>query len=198
MKYLSGVRGRFSKRDFPVFTINDIRMLLNGSGVSDEYVHLMVHNLMRRSEIVRITKAVYTFHKDEAVVGFAFYPFYYGFENALNIMGISGQGTNMIVVTPKNVRQGVRTFVNRNFRVKRIRGSMFFGYKTVEYDGFWVPVSDLEKTVIDMLYFQGGIRDELWPGILERLDRKRIREYLKRYDAKFGKKVLDEIRARSS
>jgi predicted transcriptional regulator of viral defense system len=78
--------------------------------------------------------------------------------------------------------------------VKRIRNDMFFGYKTIEYDGFMVPVSDLEKTVIDMLYFHGGIRGELWPGILERLDRKRLREYLERYDGRFGKRVLLELK----
>ena len=192
MKYLAFVRERFSKKDFPTFTAQDLKMSLKHTGIGVNYIYLMVHNLLRRKEIIRITRAVYTFHKDEAVVGFAFYPFYYGFENALNIRGISEQGTNLIVVTPRNVRQGVRTFAGRNYRIKRIGGGMFFGYETMEYDGFTVPVSDVEKTVIDMLYFHDHIREELWPEIARRMDMKKFRDYLKRYDGRFAERALAE------
>ncbi len=196
MKHLSFVRERFSKKDFPIFTVQDVKTALSNKGISAGYVYLLFHNLVKRKEIIRITKAVYTFHKYDIVVGFAFYPFYYGFENALNMRGISEQGTNLIIITPKNVREGIRSFQGRNFRIKRIKNEFFFGYETMEYDGFKVPVSDLEKTIIDMFYFDDYIREELWPEILKNLDMKKLNLYLNRYDKKFRKRVLNEITKR--
>ena len=59
---------------------------------------------------------------------------------------------------------------------------------------FWIPVSDIEKTVIDMLYFDDYIRDELWPGILEQLEMERLNDYLKRYKKEFRGKMLKTIK----
>ncbi len=191
MKYIGDVRKQFNSPRFPVFRASELRTI----GIGKDYVKRLAHLLIAKGEIIRITRGIYTFHDNAYVVGFAFSPFYYGLEDALRIRGLSEQGTNPLVVTTRNVRGGLRKFGESNYVIYKIEKEYFFGYNMEKRDGFWVPVSDLEKTVIDMLYFQGGIRDELWPGILERLDRKRIREYLKRYDAKFGKRVLDEIRA---
>lgn len=190
MKYISLVRQTFSGSGFPTFTMSDIRVLLGSKGCSYAYVRLMLHNLIRKGEITQLTRGVYTFHRDAVVVGFAFHPFYYGLENALSIRGLSGQGTNFIVMTTRNVRTGVRTFMGRNYVVNRIGGDQLFGYNLVQYGETWVPVSNVEKTVIDMVYFNDGIRDELWSGILGVLNMKRLREYLTRHKPEFRKRVL--------
>jgi predicted transcriptional regulator of viral defense system len=193
MKYMSYLKSRFSKPDFPTFRVSDLRLAFSEKGIDDDYLYLMVHNLEKRGEIKRITRGIYTFHNDVSVIGFAFLPFYYGFENALTIRGISLQGTNPIVVTPRNVRQGVRVFKGRNYLVKRIPSNLFFGYDLLKRGSFWIPVSNLEKTIIDMMYFDNYIRDELWSGILKELDMKRLREYLKRYKKRFRDEMLKTI-----
>ena len=193
MKYITRVRQAFSKNDFPTFTMSDIRLLLKSNGVSYAYVRLMLHNLIKKGEIIQLTKGIYTFHHDVVVVGFAFRPFYYGLEDALMLRGLSGQGTNFIVMTTQNVRTGVRTFSGRNYVINRIRSEHFFGYDLIKYGEFWIPVSDVEKTVIDMIHFNGGIRDELWPGILKVLKMKKLREYLKGYKPGFRKRVVGVV-----
>jgi len=194
MKYTSDLKDRFFKANFPVFRISDIRLSFSRTGIKDNYLYLMLHNMERRKEITRIIRGVYTFHGDVNVVGFAFQPFYYGFEDALSIRGISLQGTNPIVVTLRNVRQGVRTFRGRNYLIRRIPQNLLFGYSMVKRGEFWIPVSDIEKTVIDMLYFDDYIRDELWPGILEQLEMERLNDYLKRYKKEFRGKMLKTIK----
>ncbi len=195
MRYLERVRSTFSGKDFPTFTIDDLRLSLKGTGISDAYIYVMLHNLLKNGEVTRITRGIYTFHDDAVVAGFAFRPFYYGLESALSIRGVSGQGANYIIMTPRNVRTGMRSFHGRNYRVQRVESGLMFGYSVVRYGSFWVPVSDVEKTVIDMLYFDGAIRDELWPGIAAALDRKRLMDYLKRYPPYFRKRALDSVAA---
>jgi predicted transcriptional regulator of viral defense system len=190
MKYIKDVEKEFRKPSYPVFKSQDLASFKVGR----KYRKRMTHLLLSSGRIERITRGIYTFHNDVSVVGFAFPPFYYGFENALTLRGVSLQGTNPMVVTPRNVRQGVRVFKGRNYIVRRIPPKLFFGYNMLKRGNFWMPVSDLEKTVIDMMYFDDYIRGELWPGILEKLDMKRLKEHLKRYKKEFREKMLKTIR----
>jgi len=198
MKYLKYVREHFGDSSFPTFSIGDLRTALVQRGIGDAYLKRLVNHMMKSGEITRITRGEYTLHGDATVAGFAFRPFYYGLEDALRIRGLSMQGTNPIVMTTRNVRRGVRQFQGRNYVVYRIQRMHFFGYTLEPYMDFWIPVSDLEKTVIDMVYLGGGIRDELWPGILKALDRKRLDEYLQRYEPWLKEKVHRLIRERSA
>jgi len=76
----------------------------------------------------------------------------------------------------------------------RIKKEYFFGYKLIQYNGFWVPVSDLEKTLIDMIYFKIGIRNELKPSILKALDRKKLKGYLEHYNKRINAKIYAELK----
>ncbi|MDE1869069.1 MAG: type IV toxin-antitoxin system AbiEi family antitoxin domain-containing protein [Candidatus Micrarchaeota archaeon] len=181
MRYMEELVGTFSKDEHPIFTSKDAALALKGRGISSDYLNLMLHNLAKTGRITRITKGAYTFHDDAAVVGFAFQPFYYGLESALWLRGISGQGANFIVMTPRNVRAGIRDFKGRNYRVQKIHVGMMFGYGLVRYGRFWLPVSDLEKTVIDMACLGYHINDELLPVIRKRIDRKKLEGYTKRF-----------------
>jgi hypothetical protein len=58
----------------------------------------------------------------------------------------------------------------------------------------WLPVSDLEKTIIDMVYYGDVIRDELWPAILKALSPTKLNGYLEKYPPGFSKKVIGLIR----
>lgn len=191
MKYINEIRKEFNSSNFPVFKIQDIKTILGIKGASDAYIRLLVYNMLKRGEIIRITRGIYTFHIDEATVaGFAYLPFYYGLEDALSERGISLQGTNPFIITTRNVRTGVRQFKGRNYLIKRIPAKYFFGYELVRYYDFWIPVSDVEKTVIDMIYFRYHISYELWPGIIEKLDKQKLQEYLKKYSKRFSDKVM--------
>jgi predicted transcriptional regulator of viral defense system len=189
MKHVKDIRKRFANPSFPVFKASELRTM----GVGKKYSKRLLHLLLSKGEIARITRGIYTFHDDVTVVGFAFQPFYYGLEDALRIRRLSLQGTNPLVLTARNVRMGVRQFKGRNYVVYRVRKEHFFGYSLVKYGDFWIPVSDIEKTIIDMIYFDNGIRDELWPGLIKSMNIKNLNRYLKRYKPKFRERVLAEV-----
>ncbi|MEM3841466.1 MAG: hypothetical protein QXN59_02120 [Candidatus Micrarchaeaceae archaeon] len=188
-KYAKEFKRIFSSYDYPAFKATDVALAFKAKNISNGYIRLMLHNYLISGEIVRITKGVYTFHKDLIVAGFAFTPFYYGLESALSIMGISMQQTNNVIITPRNVRQGTRTLFGRNYRIARINKRMFFGYEIVKFGNFWVPISNLEKTLIDMAYFKVTLRNELHEEIKKKIDRKRLNAYVKRCSHILGLKA---------
>ena len=194
MKYINDIRNQLQDVRFPVFKVSDLK---NIEGLSDSYRRLLLHNLLFRGEIVQITRGVYTFHKDVDVVCFAFSPSYYGLEDALSIRGLSDQATNPIVMSKRNVRRGTRHFIGRNYLVYHVDKRLFFGYEMVKHNDFWIPVSDPEKTLIDMLYFGYEVRDELWSRLLKTISKSKLRGYLGFYRASFMEKVLDEVKAKN-
>ncbi len=174
---------------FPVFTIQDIKSWAIANSMAKDYVYLMLHNLENRGEIERITKGIYTFHGDISVVGFAFRPFYYGLEYALYVHGFSEQGSNPVVITSRKVRNGIREFKGRNYVVHRIAKKHLFGYELVKVGSLWVPVSDPEKTLIDMIYFRHYLPENLLKALLNATENRKIGAYLEGYEKRFADKV---------
>ncbi len=162
------------------FTITDLRVILGKHKISKGYLNLLVHNLLAKGEIRRVSRGVYTFSDETEVVGFGFRPFYYGLQEALSLRNLWEQESNPIVITPRKVRSGVRIFNGANYVVKRIDRRMFFGFRTMKYKNFWIPVSDVEKTLIDFVYFKEHLSPEGIDEIKRRIDRKVLNRHLKR------------------
>lgn len=190
MKYINNIRGALSAEGFPVFSISDIRVMLSSQGAKKEYAYTLLHNLIARKEVIRITRGAYTFHKEIRVVGFAFSPFYYGLEDALSIRGIWEQGANPIIITRRKIRNGVRKFIGRNYVLHKIDKKHFFGHELFKIGGIWVPVSDIEKTFIDLVYFRHYIRDDVLDYMRRNVKVEKLNGYLKTYDERFSAKVL--------
>lgn len=177
MKYIAGVRDHFRK--VPAFSLSDLKVFLGKKGISTAYLRLLVHNLLAKGELKRISRGVYSFSSETQIVGFGFKPFYYGLQDALSLHNLWEQETNPVVITPRKVRSGVRKFDGSNYVVKRISRKMFFGFETVKYAGFWVPVSGFEKTLIDFVYFRQPLSKDVSKELWKRVNRKKLREYLK-------------------
>ena len=133
MKYTAYIREHFNDPKSPVVEFRELKTVLGLKKISQGYLKRLVSYLIKKGELKHISKGVYTFHDDIAVVGFAYRPFYYGLENALTIRKISEQGTNPVIITTKSVRPGIRKFENGNYMMKRINKHMFFGYDVVKY-----------------------------------------------------------------
>ncbi|MBI5635756.1 hypothetical protein HY993_02215 [Candidatus Micrarchaeota archaeon] len=174
----------------PAFSITQLKTLFGTKKISREYLHLLVHNLLKRKKIYRITKGAYSFSDDTQVVGFAFEPFYYGLQDALSLHGLWEQETNPIVITPRRVRSGLRKFCGSNYVVRRIGRKMFFGYAMMKYGDFYIPVSDPEKTLIDFAHYGAPLDGNARKELRKKIDKKKLLEYLKKTPEKTRKKTL--------
>ena len=181
MTLTSELRRRFSAE--PAFSSRDIRTFFAKRRLSEAYQNLMVHKMVAGGKLFRIGRGAYTFHGDAQVVGFAFQPFYYGLQDALSLRGIWEQETVPVAVTPRRVRAGVRAFLGVNYIVRRVSRRMFFGYEMVKRGGFWVPVSDVEKTFLDMVYFRQPLPQELVRAMAGQMRPEVLKGYLARSPA---------------
>ena len=151
----------FKSKKYPAFSAKDVVRI----GVPKTYVKTLIHNEMKKGALKRIRKGWYTYHDDPMVAVFAFMPAYLGLESALSIRNIWDQETIPVIITPNRVRPGVRDIMGTNVVIRRINPKQFYGYETLNYYGFWVPVSTLEKTYEDLKYF----REKIDPKTIARL-----------------------------
>ena len=167
----------------PVFTSGDVERLVGDRG----YALLLLHNMVKRGELHRISRGYYSLHDDPTLTVFTMRPAYLGLQDALSTRGLWEQETNAVVVTTSKAKPGTRRVMGSNVVVHRINPRFFFGYDYLldKAGGFYVPVSDLEKTLIDLVYFGESPGREILSGLAARADRKLLAEYLSRYDGAF-------------
>ena len=162
----------------PAFSSYEARNFFTFRHGPEGYYKLVLNNLVRSGRIYRITRGQYTFHDEVQYVGFAFRPFYYGLQDALSIRNLWEQETNPLIITPRRVRSGIRTFLGRNYLIRWIERSMFFGYSLVEYGDFFIPVADAEKILIDMVYYHEFLPEEIKNEIVSSVNKEKLQEYI--------------------
>ena len=186
IKYIDKVREFFKIN--PVVSISSIKKFINKK--EKDYVYLLVNNLLKKNEIKRITKSFYTIYEDTSLIVFCFKPSYLGLQDALSIHNLWEQETNPIVITTKKVRNGVRKVFGNNAILRRISPRYFFGFEYKKDGDFYFPVSDIEKTLIDLVYFRQSIDKETIKEIKKRIDRKKLNSYLIKYPKRTRTRVL--------
>ncbi|MEM2989455.1 MAG: hypothetical protein QXU06_06065 [Candidatus Bathyarchaeia archaeon] len=182
-------RVREFARSTPIFRARDIGLIVKDGG----YSGLILHKLARRGEVNRVVKGWYSIHDDPIVSVFCFRPAYIGMQEALSLRGIWEQETNVVILTTRRVRVGVRDILGSNVVLHRLDKKYFFGFELLRYDRFFIPVSDLEKTLIDLVYFNEVPGRDVLREIEKGLDRRRLGEYLARYPTRFGERVRRAI-----
>ncbi len=189
MKYKKGFLEYFEK--FPIFTFSDANMFLSKQGASQDYARKLISIMLKRGELQRVTKGHYTTKKDMDVIGYAFKPFYYGLGFALSYHGLSSQGYNLTVMTTKTVRSGVRRIFGTNVVIQRIPKELFLGYEDMTTQTFHFYISDIEKTLLDMLYFDFVVEDYVYVNTFKRINKAKIKRYLKRFSKRVTKRYSE-------
>lgn len=179
------MRGFF--RESPVVSIHSLKSFIKKK--NKQYIYLAISNLLKKGEIKQLTKGFYTIHEETSLIVFCFKPSYLGLQDALSIHNLWEQETNPVVITTRKVRQGLRKVLGNNFMLHRISPKYFFGFEYKQYGDFYVPVSDIEKTLIDLAYYRQYIDPVTLREFRKRIDKKKIKEYLHAYPPRFQKRV---------
>lgn len=183
MKYIDKVR-EYSKRT-PLFDTKSVSRLVGDAN----YTYVLLNHLLKKGEIKRLTKGYYTIYEEPSLIVYCMKPAYLGLQDAMSFHNLWEQETLPVVVTARKVRSGIRTVFGSNVLIRRVSPKHFFGYDYYKYDSLLLPVSDIEKTFIDMVYFN-EIRKDIIRNFKGRIDKEKLQRYLKKYDKKFGRKVV--------
>ncbi len=177
--HLAAVREFIAKT--PVFRARDVELMVKDRA----YTSLLLHNLERRGEVQRMVKGWYTARGDPSLAVFAFRPAYLGLQEALSLRDLWEQETSVVIVTCISVRPGVREILGSNAILHRIDAKYFFGFDYLDYGGIAMPVSDVEKTLIDLVYYRELPGTDVLRRLAKEADESKLREYLLRYPQRF-------------
>lgn len=187
IKYIGSVMDFLEKT--PVANMRDFRMIIK----NPDYSRLLLHNLEKTGKIWRITRGFYSLYNDPSLAVFCFRPAYIGMQDALSVHDLWEQETNTIIITQKKARPGIRKIMDSNVVIHRLDKKYFFGYELTKQGDFFLPVSDKEKTLIDLIYFNEIPDKNVLKRIRRVLDNKKLDSYLKHYPAKFRNRVLKAV-----
>lgn len=188
-KYQKKMESLFEKS--PVVSFSSIQRVIKDKKNIKQYSKQLVRNLILKGKIKKITKGFYTKHDDPSLSVLCFNG-YLGLQDGLSVHNLWEQETIPVIITSKKVRQGIRKILGTNVLVRRIDRKYFFGFDYIKSGEFYLPVSDVEKTLIDLIYFKETLGKEVLGNIKKRLDNKKLNIYLKKYPKKFREKVLKQ------
>lgn len=186
-KHVNRIR-EYIKRT-PVASMSSISALVPDRN----YAYVVMDHLLRRGEVRRITRGYYTMREEPSLLVYCLKPAYIGLQDAMSFHDLWEQETNPVIITARKVRPGVRRVLGQNVWIRRISPEYLFGYDYMASDDFLLPVSDVEKTFIDMVYFR-EMRKEIVGEFRKRIDRGKLEKYLKKYESNFKKKVIEILR----
>jgi len=155
----------------------------------NNYTRLLLHNLLKKGKIISLAKGFYTAKNDVSLAVFCFKPSYLGLQSALSYHKLWEQETIPIIITSKKVRPGIRKIAGKNLCIRRISKKYLFGFEYYK-ESFYLPYSDIEKTLIDMVVFKQKISKETLQEIIKTLDIKKLSRYLKHYPGNYKKIIL--------
>jgi len=177
-------------RRSPVVSFRSIEKIV---GKESNYAKLLVSNMMKKGKMRRLTKGFYTANDEISLVVFCFKPAYLGLQSALSLHGVWEQETVPIVLTANKVRTGQRNISGGNVYIRHIDTKYLFGFDYFKDGEFYLPYSDMEKTLIDMVVFRQKIPADALKKIKGSIDRKRLNRYLRQYSMRTRKAVLGSL-----
>jgi len=172
-------------RNTIVFRAKDVEILTKNR----RYGHLLLHKLVERNEIKRVVKGWYSIYDDPMVAVFCFKPAYVGLQEALSLHGLWEQETNVVIITTLKARTGIRKVFESNTILHRIGLKYFFGYDYLKYGNFFIPVSDIEKTLIDLIYFNEIPDEEVVSEIKKKMNKQKLYNYLRKFPVRIRTRV---------
>jgi len=186
-KYLEAINEIFRKS--PVVSFSSIQRIVKNKK-NTQYTKQLIRNLLKQRKIKKLTKGFYTSHDEVSLLVFCFKPAYLGLQDALSFHNLWEQETIPVIITTKKIRSGIRKVFDLNVLIRRIDKKYLFGFEYFKEGNFYFPYSDLEKTFIDLVYFRQPMDKEVINNFKEKINRKKLDSYLKKYPKRFKEKVL--------
>ena len=190
-KYLDEIENFFKKS--PVVDYGSIEKIVRNKKKVKQYVKLIVSNLLKQGKIKRLAKGYYTSRDEVSLAVFCFKPSYLGLQDALSAHNLWEQETIPVIITTNKVRQGIRRILNVNVLIRRIDKKYIFGFEYLRQGDIYLPYSDIEKTFIDMIYFKQPLDEDIINNFREKINKKKLEDYLKKYPKRFRDKVMSKF-----
>lgn len=192
-----------SLNQFTIFSINDVRK------IEPEFDKRRLNEWHKKGYLKKVIRGHYIF-SDLAVnenvlfeiANKIYNPSYVSLEIALSYYHLTPESVYEITSVATRKTNEFKTPIAR-FNYKSLKPNLFFGYKLVKYDQKSFKIAEVEKAILDYLYFNPrlktaadfeGIRIDL-DSFQEQVNQERLKKYLSEFNQKtFQKRVNDFLR----
>ena len=184
-KYIREIERLFAKS--AVVSFKSIERFVKSKTRAKQYAKQLVRNLVRAGKIKPLGKGYYTSKNDVSLAVFAYQPAYLGLQDALSYHNLWEQETIPVIITARRVRTGIRRVLDSNVQIRYLNPKYHFG---IEHSPEALPYSEVEKTLIDLIYFRQPVSPEVRKEFRKRINRQKLGIYLRKYPPRFKAKVL--------
>ncbi|MDD5112295.1 MAG: hypothetical protein PHG85_07105 [Candidatus Altiarchaeota archaeon] len=191
-KHVDDVLRLFGKSQ--VVDSKSIERITKSGGKAGQYHKQLLRNLLKQGRIKRLAKGCYTAKSDPSLAVYCYKPAYLGLQDALSFHNLWEQETIPVILTSRRIRPGIRTVMESNVLIRRMEGRHMFGFEYHKEDGSLLPYSDLEKTLIDMVYYRQELSKDALKELRKRIDGRKLEDYLKRYPKRIRTRTLDALK----
>jgi predicted transcriptional regulator of viral defense system len=141
------------QRGITLFSPQDLRHLL---GASETSVRFLLTRATKRGDVLKLRRELYTLPDQPAsdleIANRLYYPSYVSFEYALAYYHLIPESVYEVTsATPRTSRHF--EVLGKGFTYRRIRRAAFTGYRPERVGGHVVLIAELEKALVDSLYF---------------------------------------------
>jgi len=172
-------------KDFVVFSLSDIRK------VDPKFYRPRLNEWQAKGYIKKLRRGYYMFAdlvlNEETLFLMAnrlYAPSYVSFEMALSYYGLIPEGVYSVTSVSSKKTASFKTPIAR-FSYRKIKPSLFFGYQIQKQKGQGYKIAEMEKALLDYLYFNPWVAEEAdfyeWrfnsEDFLAKSDRTKLREY---------------------
>jgi predicted transcriptional regulator of viral defense system len=155
----------------------------------------------QKGYIVNVKRGFYRFTDqpiNQGLLYFAanklYHPSYISLETALSYYHVIPEAVfSFTSISTLNTTQQISSL--GNFSYKHLKANLFFGYKLIEINGLNSSIANLEKTILDYLYFHSELKTTLdfqalrWDKErLKEMDFQKLEDYLTLFESKALKK----------
>lgn len=190
-------------KQFTVFSINDIRK------IDPDFDKRRLSEWSNKGYLKKVIRGYYIFSDleiDENVLfeiaNKVYSPSYISLQIALSYYHLIPESVYELTSVTTKTTQVLKSPI-ANFSYKSIKPSLFFGYKLVRYNEKSFKVAEVEKAILDYLYFNPSLKttedfesiriDE--DSFKEQVNKEKLKRYLAQYKQRtFEKKVGDFLK----
>jgi predicted transcriptional regulator of viral defense system len=189
MKYLD-LKNELENYKLNLFSLNEVIKITKQK---KEVIKSVISRLINQNKIYKIKKGFYSINKIENkfILNKVFNNTYIGLNSALEYYETTTQRYNNLDLISKNVLndQKINSF-KINFH--KINEKLFFGYERKEINNQDVFISNIEKTIIDCVYFSSKIYLSEINLFVKKMKTKIDLEILKTYLEKINSSSLNK------
>ncbi|HLC58132.1 MAG TPA: hypothetical protein VJH95_06160 [Candidatus Nanoarchaeia archaeon] len=180
-------------KNSPVVSFSSIARIVKKTKNTGQYQKQLIRNMVLKGKIKKLAKGYYTRYSDPSLIVFCFKPSYLGLQNSLSFHNLWEQETIPVILTASKIRQGVREVMGVNVLLRRMEKKYLFGFDYYKDGDFWLPYSDKEKTLIDMVYFKERLSKEAIKSFAKAINKNKLMQYLKHYPKRIKRAVLGYV-----